>query len=611
MKLQDMKKSYLSILAFALATMSQAQSAPLQAAISAVEASVTYYQMGWDDPETADTWQYDGINSKHTWCLTEAPTLSGTRSFQSIDPQSRYSLSITYDMTSEQNETATSPALEILPNSQVDFWACFSGVWLYFADWTFSVNDQTTGKAVQLLSAFHWAQDNAYTGPNWEHFSFDLSAYAGHTCTFSFNYHGSYGDDMSIDGFRLTQQDRSADAVIHIAEGESVHFTDLSEGNPQTWSWRFEGGEPAVSTEQNPVVTYPEAGEYTVTLTVGRGEEQSTVAREKFVIVTAQAPRALIGLPEGAYLSPWAAAFVPTQVPLTYRDLSSGRPTSWSWTFEGADIEQSTEQNPIVTYPEPGLYGLELTVGNSAGTDRDFLVRAIQAGGALDVWNITPEESGEVAEVTLGWYGSYAGTNWLGMHSFAEHFDAPLVPATVDTLTLYFASVRCATPDALITVSLCQSTPEGQPGQALGSVSLPVSALAYDKEYVVPTYFVLPEPVAISEEFFVTITGFPQGDTDNVSLLCAYRGSEAHSTTWHELEDEDEQYQPLGTYTWVQNTDEGISLALTAHLAYEQSAALPLLSNAGVTASRFDLQGRRTTRTHGLMIQDGVLRFVK
>lgn len=606
----DMKKTLLStLIAFASVTLTQAQT--LQAALSAAEASVTYYQMGWDDLESADTWQYDVHNQQHTWCLTEAPTLSGTRSFQSIDPQSRYSLSITYDMTNEQNETATSPALEVLPNSQVDFWACFSGVWLYFADWTFSVNDQTSGQTKQLISGFQWSQDNAYTGPNWEHFTFDLSAYAGHTCTFSFNYHGSYGDDMSIDGFRLTQQDRSEDAVIHIAEGENVHFTDLSEGNPQAWSWSFEGGEPAVSTEQNPVVTYPEAGEYTVTLTVSRGDEQSTVTREQFVRVKAEAPRAHIGLPEGAYLSPWAAAFVPTQVPVTYRDLSTGRPTSWSWIFEGADIEQSNEQHPVVTYPEPGLYGLELTVGNSAGSDRDFLVRAIQAGGALDVWNITPEESGEVAEVTLGWYGSYAGTNWLGMRSFAEHFDAPLVPATVDTLTLYFAAVRCATPDALITVSLCQATPEGQPGQPLGSVSLPVSALAYDKEYVVPTYFVLPEPVAVSEEFFVTVTGFPQGDTDDVSLLCVYRGSEAHSTTWHELEDEDEQYQPLGTYTWYQNIDEGISLALTAHLAYEQRAALPQLSSITCPNLRFDLQGLPTTRTRGLMIQDGVLRFQK
>lgn len=587
-----------------------AQQAPLQAAIGADEASVTYYQMGWDSADEANTWQYSGISRK-TWNLTAKPTLAGTQAFSTIDPESQYSLSIAYD-NDEQDETATSPQLTVLDNSQVEFYVCFSGVWLYWADWTFTVNDLTADTSTRLLSGFYWAQENAYTGPNWIRFSFDLAAYAGHECTFSFNYKGSGGDDMSIDGFRLTQQDTSDQAVIRIFEGQSIHFCDASTGDPTAWEWTFEGGEPVVSQEQNPVVTYAQAGEYSVSLTAIRGNEQSSVTRQQYVIVSAQAPRALIGLPQGAYLSPWAAGFVPTGVELTYRDLSTGRPTAWQWTFEGTEPAVSQEQNPTVTYTQPGLYGLECIVSNSAGTDRDFLVKAIQAGGALDVWNITPEESGTVSQVVLGWYGSYAGTNWLGIRSFAEHFDAPLVPATIDTLTVYFASVYSATPSAPITVSLCSADADGQPGQVLSSVSLPVSALSYDDEYVVPTYFILPEPVEITGEFFVTITGFPQGDMDDVSVLCAYRGSEAHTTTWHELEDEDEHYHPLGTYTWYENTDEGISMALTAHLSYESSGpgSLPLhVQNRSNYC--YDLQGRRTNRTHGLVIEQSQLRFVK
>ena len=46
----------------------------------------------------------------------------------------------------------------------------------------------------------------------------------------------------------------------------NVNFSDLSSGNPDTWSWEF--GDGAVSSLQNPSHTYTTAGTYTVSLTV-------------------------------------------------------------------------------------------------------------------------------------------------------------------------------------------------------------------------------------------------------------------------------------------------------------------------------------------------------
>jgi PKD repeat protein len=56
----------------------------------------------------------------------------------------------------------------------------------------------------------------------------------------------------------------------------------------------------------------------------------------------------------------------PAPLQVTFIDLSSNFPTSWSWDF--GDAETSTEQNPTHFYNTPGLYTVSLTAGNDAGS---------------------------------------------------------------------------------------------------------------------------------------------------------------------------------------------------------------------------------------------------
>jgi PKD repeat protein len=51
-----------------------------------------------------------------------------------------------------------------------------------------------------------------------------------------------------------------------VLEGTSISFKDLSQGKPTEWSWNFEGGNPEISTMQNPIVTYNNSGEFSVSL---------------------------------------------------------------------------------------------------------------------------------------------------------------------------------------------------------------------------------------------------------------------------------------------------------------------------------------------------------
>ncbi|MEQ8903748.1 PKD domain-containing protein [Ekhidna sp.] len=71
--------------------------------------------------------------------------------------------------------------------------------------------------------------------------------------------------------------------------GEAVQFTDVTEG-AATWEWEFPGGDPEVSTEQNPIVTYSTTGFKTVILAVTDGESRTSVSeKEDFIeVITPQ-----------------------------------------------------------------------------------------------------------------------------------------------------------------------------------------------------------------------------------------------------------------------------------------------------------------------------------
>lgn len=70
-----------------------------------------------------------------------------------------------------------------------------------------------------------------------------------------------------------------------IAAGESVLFTDLTEGGPTTWNWNFPGGSPATSTEQNPSVVYNKEGVYSVTLNATNSLGEDVITLEDYISV--------------------------------------------------------------------------------------------------------------------------------------------------------------------------------------------------------------------------------------------------------------------------------------------------------------------------------------
>lgn len=565
-----MKKITLFLLSMALLGLN-AGAQELNAAFGASEAMVPYYEQGWDSQDEFNTWTYTSTSSS-TWRLGNP-----SKAFSTIDPSSTSSMVLDY--ANGQNEVATSPAIEIRENSQLEFYCYASGIYLVYGAWNlYAIVD---GSSTLLIDQFLWAQDNAYDGPSWEKFTVDLSSYEGKSVQFSFVYQGDYGEDEAIDGFKIKQAATGDDATINIKEGESVHFLDMSTGNATSWNWTFEGGTPATSTEQNPVVTYNKAGSYAVTLTVGDGNTTSTTTRQNYVNVEGEAPQANIGLPDGAYLSPWVMMFVPVNVPLTFKDASTGNPSQWAWTFQGTDITTSNEQNPTVTYTQEGTYGIKLEVTNDMGSNVFETVNtAIQAGGEQEVWNIAPEETLDLSMIEMGWYGNYAGTNWLGMGEFAEHFDAPLADATISKVNIYFGKTTAASTDADISVKIAAADADGMPGEILGETSLKASQLAFDPTTVNATEFEFNTPVEIKAgtEFFAMVGPFPNNNGDDIAILLVRRAVGEKCTAYHFVYDEDENYNYLETGSWYKNVDDPLSMAIAPMLKYDAPTAISTTS---------------------------------
>lgn len=148
-------------------------------------------------------------------------------------------------------------------------------------------------------------------------------------------------------------------------------FTNLSSNNSFSYSWSF--GDGTFSTDQNPTHIYGASGTYEVILTAanGCGSHSSTF----YVDITTNSGNA----PAASFTADVNSGCGPLEVQFT--DLSAGGATSWNWSFPGAIPSTSSDQNPIVIYPNQGSYTVTLEVNNSFGNDIATQVSYINVEG--------------------------------------------------------------------------------------------------------------------------------------------------------------------------------------------------------------------------------------
>jgi len=70
----------------------------------------------------------------------------------------------------------------------------------------------------------------------------------------------------------------------NICAGTAINF-NFTGANATEFDWNFEGGSPANSEEENPMITYDEPGVYTVVLTASNGTDEITVTKTEYITV--------------------------------------------------------------------------------------------------------------------------------------------------------------------------------------------------------------------------------------------------------------------------------------------------------------------------------------
>jgi PKD repeat protein len=70
-----------------------------------------------------------------------------------------------------------------------------------------------------------------------------------------------------------------------ICVGDALQFSDESYNAASGWNWTFQGGNPATSTTQDPLVTYSTPGTYTVTLSATDGTTTDVETRTSYITV--------------------------------------------------------------------------------------------------------------------------------------------------------------------------------------------------------------------------------------------------------------------------------------------------------------------------------------
>jgi large repetitive protein len=135
------------------------------------------------------------------------------------------------------------------------------------------------------------------------------------------------------------------DDITVICAGGSIQFKDLTTEDPDGWTWTFEGGTPATSTTQHPLVQYTTPGTYKVSLKANNSKEGDEESKEEYIKVLA--------IPTATFTVSGQQCFNGNSFNFTH----TGSGGTHQWTFNSGSPGASAAVNPSgISFTTPGSH---------------------------------------------------------------------------------------------------------------------------------------------------------------------------------------------------------------------------------------------------------------
>ncbi|WP_292423612.1 PKD domain-containing protein [Methanoregula sp.] len=293
-----------------------------------------------------------GLPSSWNWNFGDGSTSADQNPSHVYQTKGIYTVTLTVKNTFGSDTMVKKGLISVGNGGGADFSASATTVGV---GWIVSFTDLSTFAPTQW--SWDFGDGTTGLGPKPDHVYHTIGVYDVSLTASSPYFTDSVTKKQYITVLNIPRADFVADKIRGGAP-MNVTFTDKSSNGPTSWKWDF--GDGATSTDQNPSHTYTTLGSYTVTLTASNVNGQDSTTKVNYIITTL-APVAAFSADRRIGNAPFLVQFT---------DMSSNNPTSWKWNF--GDSATSTEQNPRHIYQAEGSYNVSLTVTNQYGSDTSY-----------------------------------------------------------------------------------------------------------------------------------------------------------------------------------------------------------------------------------------------
>jgi PKD repeat protein len=228
----------------------------------------------------------------------------------------------------------------------------------------------------------------------------------------------------------------------------------------------------------------------------------------------------------------------PVGTSINFTDMSSGNPTSWSWTFAGGTPGTSVDQNPMnITYNTPGTYDVTLTVTNANGSDtetKNGYITVLQGGsGTCDTLTNFPANGTPTIFQSSGW-GYVAGHNDYEDAGKADKYSTFFPTYTINGALIQFAVATASNSTNTFDVKVWDSNgAAGAPNTVLGSESKTFQDAELDVIAQSLTYVQFMNPISVSQPFYLGVEWpLPYTPGDTLAIVTCDDGEVGPDFAW-------------------------------------------------------------------------------